>query len=212
VPWVSDHAFSARPNDSRARIAGVVLAAGDSSRMGRPKQLLKYDCVSLLRRTALAAVESGLDPLVVALGANSSLLVDDIQDLPLQIVVNDRWESGLGSSIRTGVGAIRSVELDAVAILLSDQPFVTSALIRRLIEAYLSSDAPIVASRYANTLGVPALFDRMLLPSLAEIPDDGGAKHLIASVGDAVIAVDFPEGAWDLDTPEDYERLIARNE
>jgi molybdenum cofactor cytidylyltransferase len=208
VPLASDDAFSAHS----ARVAGVVLAAGASSRMGRPKQLLKYGGVSLLRRTALAAVESGLDPLVVVLGSSSNLLVDEIQDLPFQIVVNDHWESGLGSSIRTGVGAISSVECDAVAILLSDQPFVTSTVIRRLIEPYLSSNAPIVASCYANTLGVPALFDRSLLPCLAEIPDGRGAKNLIASVGDAVIAVDFPEGAWDLDTPEDYERLVERSE
>ena len=209
--WVRDGAFSARQNNSVARIAGVVLAAGGSRRMGRPKQLLEHEGVSLLRRTALTAVESTLDPLVVVLGSNSGLFVDEIDDLALQIVVNNQWETGLGGSIRTGVDAIAAMEFDAVVILLSDQPFVTSTVIRRLIEAYRSSNAPIVASRYSNALGVPALFDRTLLSSLAGIPGDRGAKDLMASAGDAVFGVDFPEAALDVDTPEDYERLIERS-
>ena len=197
------------PNDVKMQIAGVVLAAGSSSRLGRPKQLLEYEDKSLLRRTAMAAADSELDPLIVVLGSQSDRFISEVCDLPLQVVINERWETGIGSSIRAGIHAIGSWEFDGVAIMAVDQPLVTKEVVGRLTHAFRASGARIVASRYGDTLGVPAIFARALLQSLSEIPDDRGAKGLIAECRGAVFAVDFPEGAFDVDTPRDLERLGA---
>jgi molybdenum cofactor cytidylyltransferase len=190
-----------------APIAGVILAAGASTRLGDPKQLLKFEGVSLLRRTAVAAEDAGLNPLIVVLGSRSSEFMDEVRDLPVNVVVNDCWESGIGSSIRAGVAAVHEMKFSAIAILVIDQPFLTAAVIRGLTSAYRASDALVVASRYGDALGVPAVFDHSLHQRLLEIPVDRGAKGLIAEAGDDVLAVDFPEGAIDVDTPQDLAGL-----
>jgi molybdenum cofactor cytidylyltransferase len=193
-----------------ASVGLILLAAGASTRMGTAKQLLPYRGRSLLRYMAEVAIGSKCQPIVVVLGAQSDRIKPEIATLPLQIALNDRWSSGMGTSIRAGVEQIAAVKsLDAVIVMLCDQPLVTSFHLNRLIAAYETTHPPAIASAYASMLGVPALFDRSLFPDLLSLNANVGAKYLIEQYGDRVYPVPFPEGAIDLDTPEDYQGCQA---
>lgn len=187
----------------------ILLAAGASTRMGSPKQLLPYQGCSLLRYMAEVALASCCEPIAVVLGSNAERTRQEINDLPLQIVENKQWSEGMSSSIRAGVKQITAVNqhLDAVVITLCDQPLVTSSRLNQLIEAYQITQSPVIASAYANTLGVPALFSHILFPELLSLTAKVGAKNLIQQYIDQVHQVSLPEGAIDVDTPEDYQQL-----
>jgi molybdenum cofactor cytidylyltransferase len=146
---------------------------------------------------------------IVVLGAEVDGVALEIKDLPAQIAHNPDWERGLGTSIRKGMAELSGLELRAAAVVLMvcDQPFVTSAVIAALITAHTQTAKPIIASVYADTLGVPALFDRSYFPQLAVLPDARGAKQIISSHLGDVARVPFAQGAIDVDTAADYERL-----
>jgi molybdenum cofactor cytidylyltransferase len=204
-------------NDAAAaKIAGVLLAAGASTRLGQPKQLVKHEGVTLLRRAAQAAIGAGLDPVVVVLGAQADRLVSEVGDLALQVVINENWRAGLGNSISAGVraldGAPIGAPVESVLIMLADQPRVDAAVIGRLMHAFRAGSAPIVASAYGDALGVPALFGRAYLPCLAELSGDRGAKAIIAGAAAEVEAIPFPEGEHDVDTARDVQRLQERSD
>ena len=164
-------------------VGAVILAAGGSTRLGAPKQFLQWEGESLVRRAVRAAAEADCAPVVVVVGRDSERIAVELRDTPAQLVPNPEWESGLGSSIRTGIETLLSADAqpDAVVLLACDQPFVDASLIAALIAQWDSSGNRIVASRYANTLGVPALFDRSCFAALMELPNDSGAKALIKS-------------------------------
>jgi molybdenum cofactor cytidylyltransferase len=115
----------------------------------------------------------------------------------------------MSASIRAGIEAIATAELEAVVLALCDQPFVSSQVINRVVRAYQSAGKPIVASEYGGTLGVPALFDRTFFPELTTMQGATGAKRTIEKYLHEVSAVSFPEGAIDIDTPSDYDRLTS---
>jgi molybdenum cofactor cytidylyltransferase len=186
----------------RASVAAIILAAGGSLRMGVPKQLLRFQGISLLRRAAQTAIAAELHPTLVVLGAHAELLAPELSGMPVQIVTNSHWSRGIGTSIRAAVAALPA-NIEALVILLADQPLVSPGLLRSLIAEHRSTAAPIVASAYRNTLGVPALFSRICFDSLARLPDESGAKVLIADAGTAARAVPFPDAAFDIDTPAD---------
>jgi xanthine dehydrogenase accessory factor len=192
-------------------IAVIILAAGGSTRMGRPKQLLSYGGRTLLRNAAEMAVASVCRPIIVVLGAYEDQLQREIGGLPVQSVVNERWAGGLGSSIRAGLEAVercdREGAAEAVVLTLSDQPFVTDAVINDLVVTYRSSGKRIIASEYGGTLGVPALFGREYFAELAALSGAAGAKQIIAAHASDVGRVPFPQGTADIDTPEDYVAL-----
>jgi molybdenum cofactor cytidylyltransferase len=192
----------------------VLLAAGDSTRMGEPKQLLQFQGRSLLRRAAEAACESGCSPVVVVLGSNAPQLRREIDDLPVSIVINERWHRGIGSSIKCGVGALNKAVGDScsVLIMLCDQPLITAAELRRLRAAQAGSAEAVCVSSYAGTVGPPVIVGWQRVPELLELPDEKGAKELWIRSPASVIAVDVPEGATDIDRPEDYQRLTAKDE
>lgn len=185
----------------------VLLAAGASSRMGTAKQLLPYQGRSLLRYMAEVALASRCSSVVVVLGAHVDRTRSEIHNLPVQTVENPHWSTGMGSSIRAGVQQITAQSLDAIIVMLCDQPLVTSANLNQLIEAYQATQHPVIASAYADTLGVPALFSHPLFPDLLKLSPNEGAKHLIDQYRDRIDSISFPEGAIDLDTPEDYQQL-----
>lgn len=187
----------------------VILAAGGSSRMRSPKQLIPYAGRTLLRGIAEAAVESACQPVVVVLGAQHERLGEELTHLPVQTAINHRWESGMGSSIRLGLqtAVADHPDLRALIILLCDQPLVSAEIIGRLIRAHESAGKPIVASAYADTLGPPVLFSRDAFTWLEEIPDASGAKRVLEDHADSVATIPFADGATDLDTPEDLEKL-----
>jgi molybdenum cofactor cytidylyltransferase len=127
------------------------------------------------------------------------------------IIENEEWRRGLGTSIRRGLEQLPNF-VEAVVLLTCDQPYLDASIVSQLIAARAETGKPIVASSYADTLGVPALFDRSCFDDLLALPDDSGAKSLIAARPDEVAAVPFEKGALDIDTPSDFQRLIAESE
>ena len=186
-------------------VAAVILAAGGSTRMGRPKALLPVSGVSLLRRAVAAAV--GCDPVVVVLGAAADRVRPELDGLAVTAVENPDWEQGPGTSIRVGVRA--AGDADAAVFLACDQPLVDAAHICRLITAYRTGGRPMAASGYAGTVGVPAIFDRNCFPNLCALDPGAGAKKLLLLRADDVTVVPFPAGAIDLDSPDEYERFVT---
>jgi len=189
-------------------VAAVILAAGGSSRLGRPKQLLVFHGETLIRRSVRAAAEGGCDPVIVVVGSFGDAIQREIRSTSTIVVENPEWHRGLGTSIRRGLQEIDDA-IGAVVLLTCDQPLLDKTLIAELLAAYEKTRKPMVASRYANTLGVPALFDRCCFADLLALPDDSGAKTLLTSRPNDVAAVPFEQGAIDIDTPEDFERLTA---
>jgi molybdenum cofactor cytidylyltransferase len=189
-----------------AGVAILVLAAGGSSRMGRSKQLLAFAGKPLVRHAVGTAIAVGEGPVVVVVGSAAGEVDAHLRDLPVVIVQNERWESGIGSSIRAGMSALLTdaSQPAAVVILLADQPLVTAGTIRRLIDEQARTGKPVCAAAFDGTIGPPVLVTRPLFPQLLELPDHRGAKHIWVTHPDQVHAVPCPEAATDLDTPADY--------
>jgi molybdenum cofactor cytidylyltransferase len=177
--------------------------------MGKPKQLLPYQGRSLLRHITEVAIASQNQPVIVVLGANAEIIKPEICQLPVQIVENLQWGLGMSSSIRTGIEAVNLTEqnLEAIVITLCDQPFVSPEVINQLIEAYRLTSKAIVACEYADTLGVPALFNHTFFSKLANLKLQEGAKQIIKKYINQVTSVPFLQGKIDIDTPDDYEQL-----
>lgn len=186
-------------------IGAVVLAAGGSSRLGQPKQLLKFRGETLIGRAVRAAADAGCDPILVVVGDAGAAIREELGGTRATIVQNREWQLGLGTSIRSGLQEIGPV--DAVILLTCDQSLVEGSVIAQLIATQKKTGKPIVASSYANTLGVPALFDRSFFEELLALPNDSGAKSLIEAHPGDTASIEFERGAIDVDTPEDFERL-----
>ncbi|MGE0883944.1 MAG: NTP transferase domain-containing protein [Blastocatellales bacterium] len=195
---------------NEASVAAIILAAGKSQRMGSPKQLLMFNGNSLLRHAVQTALASICDPVVVVLGAHIERLREEISDLPVKVVENHLWAEGLGASIRTGIAAIAagSEQVAGAVMMLCDQPFVTSHTLDCLVSVYKESQPLAVASEYAGSLGVPALFGHKLFAELMALKSAEGAKHILKRNEQNISYLPVPEAIWDMDTPADYERLI----
>lgn len=187
----------------------IILAAGGSNRMGRPKQLLEFRGKSLLKNALDSALKSKCESIAVVLGANSESVQNELYGTDHQIVFNDKWDAGMGSSIKMGLAALinKDPKIRAVVICVCDQPFLTAEIIDDLIDEHSRSKPLIAASEYAGTLGVPALFDRELFREISEMDDKKGAKQIIEKFRSKAVSVPFPKGDIDIDTPEDYSRL-----
>ena len=188
----------------------ILLAAGGSTRLGRPKQLLPWENGTLLRSATLTAIDSGMGPVVVVLGDAEEECRATVAELPVRIAVNSAWREGMGGSISTGMDAFRDDDLSRVLIMLCDQPGVSAAALRALSEHQQFTGAKIVASRYSGTLGPPALFASALFPRLLGLRGPAGAKSLFG--GTDVESLPLPEAALDIDTPADLETLPRRVE
>ena len=193
----------------KRNIAAVVLAAGSSSRMGRPKQLLRVGADTLLRHSVEQAIASSVCATFVVIGANAQQMRDELRELPAALVENARFAEGMGTSISAAIQAIEREPspFDAVVLLTCDQPNVSAESIDELIAEHARSAAPLVASAYAGTLGVPALFARDYFSALRELPPETGAKEILMRHRDDVVAVQFEPAAVDIDTPADYEQF-----
>jgi molybdenum cofactor cytidylyltransferase len=187
-------------------VGALILAAGGSTRFGEPKQFLKFEGETLLRRIAKAAHDAGCAPIVVVAGDFGDRVSAELHDLPVYVVQNAEWRGGIGTSIKCGLAHLRNA-VSAIVILACDQPFVSVEIIRKLF----SENRPIVASGYAETVGIPALFDALYFDALASLADNAGAKSLIEAHAADVAVVPFPEGAIDIDTRGDYETLGRRS-
>lgn len=192
-------------------VGAVILAAGSSSRMGRPKQTLQFQGKSLIRRVALAALGAGCHPVVVVTGANAELSRRELDQLDVREAFNAGWESGMGTSVRVGIDTLIAMDHDVAAavLLLCDQPHVTSDVISSLISAHHTSGSAVIASAYGGSFGVPALFSRTLFAELTQLAGASGAKEIIKRHASAAHFLPFPEGEVDLDTPDDFACLVA---
>jgi molybdenum cofactor cytidylyltransferase len=190
----------------------LLLAAGSSSRLGQPKQLLQFQGQTLLRRAAETAVAAAAGaPVVVVTGALHPELLPELAGLPVQVVHNPDWAAGMGASIQTGLAFLETL-LPApagVTVMLCDQPFLTPALLAELHAAHTRTGRPIVASAYADTQGVPVYFAAEALPLLRALPAGAGAGQLLRQHAALVAAVPFALGAVDVDTPEQYAALLV---
>jgi CTP:molybdopterin cytidylyltransferase MocA len=200
----------------RAKVGAVVLAAGDSSRLGSPKQLVRYQGIPLVVRAVQAALNTGADPVIVVLGANVELVRGVLCGLSVVLLVNPKWNQGMGTSVATGVRAIvdRAPFVDGVLITLADQPLVGQPVLGQLLDGWAdrrSRDGcrhtAIAAAEYAGTLGVPAVFGRGHFEALCALSPAEGAAHLLRRPDPCVCRVAMPEAAVDIDTPNDLECL-----
>ncbi|SDK36846.1 molybdenum cofactor cytidylyltransferase [Catalinimonas alkaloidigena] len=203
----------------KSTVGGIILAAGNSSRMGEPKQLLPFGELNFLQHAVSIGTEAGLEPLVVVLGANASKMRRELLKYPVQMVINRDWQTGMGSSIQVGIKALRQLAptLKAAAIMLCDQPLIDAAYIKQLVAAYKKSPKEIVASRYSGepngrTIGAPALFSCELFDELEQLSGDEGARHIIRNHLTDVELLDCPHGLLDVDTPEAYSQLMQQTQ
>lgn len=188
----------------------VILAAGGSRRLKQPKQLIPYRGMTLLRHAASAALESGVGPVIVVLGAEAGPCADDLSGLDVEILVHAGWGEGLGSTIRVGVRAARTGHpgLGAVLLMACDQPGVDADMLRTLAAAWRKGGARMVASGYAETAGIPAVFAASEFAALESLIGDRGAQALVRS-GTGVVVVPCPAAELDVDESRDLERLGA---
>jgi molybdenum cofactor cytidylyltransferase len=194
-------------------IIAAILAAGASSRMGQPKQLLKLGDTTLLHRIVAAADASICQGTIIVLGANADLIQSSLE-LPDDAfaAINSNWQEGIASSVSCAVSALKRARprADGIVILTCDQPLVTTETIDALVRQWAKSGSLIVASRYADTKGIPALFDKDLFEELKTLRGDRGAKSLIRKHSNWVSLIDFPGGAFDIDTMDDYRRSCSQ--
>jgi molybdenum cofactor cytidylyltransferase len=194
-------------------IAAVILAAGESSRFGRPKQLLQFQGKTLVRRTVDAASEANCSLVIVVTGKADAEVKRELRETNAITIQNKDWKAGIGTSIRAGTQYLidNAPNVDSTILLACDQPFVDADVLSRLIALHSKSKKTIVASAYANTLGVPALFARSVFQELLQLNGDSGAKTIIFSNRERVAEFSFRKGSIDLDTIEDFESLAQKS-
>lgn len=195
---------------SAENIGLILLAAGASKRLGKPKQTLRFQNQTLLRRAVETAVNSVCRPLIVVLGANAEKLQLEIEEFDLVTVENADWEHGMGTSIKSGLEKLLEIQPDVsgVVLMVCDQPFVSAELIAKLVENFQATDSLVATSSYGETLGVPALFSCRLFPELLRLEADKGAKKIIYEHLENIVEITFKAGAIDIDTEQDYLNLM----
>jgi molybdenum cofactor cytidylyltransferase len=184
----------------------VVLAAGASTRLGTPKQLLPYNGTTFIRRTIETSLLAQADSVHVVFGYEAKKMKSEISDLQVDIVLNPHWQNGISTSIRSGIQSLES-NIDAAIIVLCDQPKLSTAILNTLIDTYISTRASIVTCTYAGTVGVPTLYDRRIFPELLALRGDNGAKPIIERYAAERIEIDFSGGEVDIDTIADQGKL-----
>ena len=192
-------------------IGVIILAAGASSRLGTPKQLLFYYGNTLVQHACEAAINANAGAVTVVLGANAGLIQEALNNNAAHTVINTGWQEGIASSIRHGIKTFTQLNplAEAVVLLLADQPYVTTASLKHLITTYQATGKHIVASAYGDSFGTPALFHKNIFPELLQLTGDAGAKSIIRRHLNEGAFIPFPEGNIDVDTAEDYRKLIG---
>ena len=188
----------------------IILAAGSSTRLGKPKQLLSYQNKSLIEHITGEAVKTNLYPIVIVTGANAEQLLIALNKENAEIVYNERWQEGMASSIVAGISKMLLLDntVEAALIAVCDQPFVTAELLKELIKKKAETGKGIIACTYADTAGTPVLFDGNYFVHLQQLKGSEGAKKLLKLYEADVATISFPQGNIDIDTIEDYKNLL----
>lgn len=189
----------------------IILAAGASSRLGRPKQLLSFQHQTLISRL-VAEAKKVTQTVVVVTGAAHRQIKEELQGVGVAVVENKDWAQGMGSSIKAGMHEIKSLEGNVQAVILAvcDQPFVSAALFLQIHELHKSSGKKIVACSYADSVGTPVLFEQPFFDALLQLEGSAGAKKLVQQHAGDVALLPFPQGAIDIDTQADYDALLQQ--
>ncbi|WP_139923150.1 NTP transferase domain-containing protein [Hymenobacter sp. DG01] len=190
----------------------ILLAAGASTRLGRPKQLLRYHGQTLLRRAAETAIAAAAGAAVVVVtGAQHHALLPELAGLPVTVAHCPAWKQGMGASIKCGLAALEKHQAlpEGITLMLCDQPHVTPALLQQLAATHVATGRAIVACAYASVHGVPVFFSASAVPLLRQLPDEAGAGQLLKRHSELVASVPFPQGAIDVDTEAQYAALLA---
>ncbi|MBS7229651.1 nucleotidyltransferase family protein [Flavobacterium psychroterrae] len=189
----------------------VILAAGNSSRLGQPKQLLSYKNSSLIQNTISEASLIQNSAIIVVTGANHELVEKEITASKTTIIFNPDWESGMSSSISKGLSQLLHLypEVEKCIFTVCDQPFVTTSIFENLISEHSTTNIGIVASSYSDTLGTPVLFHKKYFNELLKLKGQEGAKKIINKFLDDTASISFEKGNIDIDTQEDYLKLIS---
>jgi molybdenum cofactor cytidylyltransferase len=204
--------MSAKENN-KTTIGVLLLAAGSSSRLGRPKQLLEYNGQTLLQHSLQAVRSSNVYRIVVVVGAKAEIIKRHVEAADVHVVENRAWQEGMASSIRCGVIAFTEIIPDAegVILMVCDQPFVTASLLNELIAVHQNSGKLIVTCSYAGTFGPPTLFHKRLFGELLRLTGDTGARSILRQQANDVEVVLFPEGTQDIDTEAEYEQIKSKD-
>ena len=194
----------------KSAFAAIVLAAGESQRFGQPKQLLPVGDKTMIQHIVDIALDSPVEQVIVVLGCRAAKIQRSIADRPVQIVVNEKWKSGLSSSVQAGLSAVKP-QISAALFVLADQPGVTTEVIAKIIKRYRETRAPIVVPTHRGRRGNPVLFDRSLFAELMEVKGDRGGRQLIAEHRDELEEVEVETEAifTDIDTADDYQRATT---
>ncbi|KGO85526.1 molybdopterin-guanine dinucleotide biosynthesis protein MobA [Flavobacterium rivuli WB 3.3-2 = DSM 21788] len=190
----------------------IILAAGNSSRLGRPKQLLEYKGYTLLRNTIIQAKLLPDSVVIVVTGAYKKNIDEELAYTAVKVVYNPEWETGMASSLAIGLQQLRLLnpQVKACIFTVCDQPFLTAQVFKDLIDSYNKTGKGIIASAYANALGTPVLFSNNYFKELENLKGHEGAKKIIYQYENDVASVVFEKGATDIDTIEDYNNLISQ--
>ena len=196
---------------SSCKVAGIILAAGEGSRMGTTKQLLPFRGKSVLECVIDSALASDLHRVVVVLGHQADRLIPMMKGKEVEVVVNPRYREGQSTSLKAGLEAL-SVETDAALFLLADQPLITPVLIGGILNAYRTSGNPIVLPEFEGRRGNPVLFSRETFPRIEALAEDCGARPLFQEYAGRLLTVPVygPAIHFDIDTMEDYRRLLEQ--
>jgi len=192
------------------KLGALILAAGAATRMGGIKQLLPYRGRTFVEHAIEQAQQANFTPVVVVVGAQAEAVAQAVARTSAESVVNRNWASGMGSSIGCGLARILelSPHLDALAVLLADQPLVTAAHLEKMGRVFALNNAPILAASYASTVGVPAIFRSGVFARLRKLPPDAGARALLRGGDAEVERYNLPEAALDIDTPDDFAAVL----
>lgn len=195
----------------KTKLSIIILAAGEASRMGQAKQLLKLEGQTLLERCLAKAVALPAEAVVTVLGAHLAQTQPVVEafDKGVHIAINPEWANGMGGSVAQGMHQVLALNpsTEAVLVLLADQPLVQVEKLAEMVQFYQANAAEIVASAYHDTFGVPAIFGQAMFDHLLQLKGKTGAKKVMKQHANELISFALPKAAFDVDTPEDFERI-----
>lgn len=187
----------------------LILAAGSASRMGKTKQLLPYRETTLLGHSISQALASKADSVYCVLGAQAELIEKEMHS-KVKFIINENWEYGLSSSIAAGIRYLKTKDCNSVLVMLADQPKIDSVYLNLLLDYSIENPTKCIASGYGAKNGVPAVFPKSYFDILEKLNGDQGAQQLLNSETNVVITINAKDKVEDIDTPEDYNRLLKK--